>query len=240
MCALDLGFPHWIAVLLLHWNALQIIWKDESSFLGEVQDVLGKYRRLPFPNTLSYRYGIGRVLKRYLCLADRWQELCQIEKQCTQVPGMEEKVKPDLFEAFPVVSSGLVRVWEARTVRPEINDMVKSVAFCSKELWLFPTGITLSLKVVRRAVEDCTHIPVCGFRCGRKVFTKSRSHKPKGLLIWWQGIWRGVNGSVWELGGRLDREDPEKSWDPWGRGMRKGGTQVTLWILVCGAPGYTV
>lgn len=160
--------------------------------------VLGEHRRLPFPNTLSYMCGIGCILKRYICLAYRWQELCQIEKQCTQIPGMEEKIKPDLFAEFPVVCSGLVRVWEARrTVRPEINDIVKSVAFCSKELWLFPAGITLSLKVVRRAVEDCSHSPVCGLRCGgRKVFTKSRSYKPKGLLIWWQGIWRGVDGSV--------------------------------------------
>lgn len=86
MCALDLGFPHWIAVLLLHSNALQIIWEDEKFCSG---------RRLPYPITLSYRCGIGCVLKRYIYLAYRWQELCQIEKQCTQVPDMEEEVKPD-------------------------------------------------------------------------------------------------------------------------------------------------
>lgn len=171
---------------------------------------------------------------------------------------MEEKVKPDLFEEFPVVCSGLVRVWEARTtVRPEIKDIEKIVAFCSKELWLFPADITLSLKVVRRAVEAWSRTPVCGLRCGgKKVFTKSRSYKPKGLLIWWQGIWRGVDGSVWELGCRLDRENPEKwlgrrsgkgrnpgdtldsvEWSPWVHSVAKmeGGC---LHLDVLGSSGH--
>lgn len=199
VCALDLGFPHWgIAVLLLHSNALQIIWEDEKFCSGRSTECPGRTQKTPFP-----KYTIIYV----------WNRLCSEEIHLLGIqvagtvpdretvhtdPGMEEKVKPDFFEEFPVVCSGLVRVWEARrTVRPEINDIEKSVAFCSKELWLFPAGITLSLTVVRRAVEAWSRTPVCGLRWGgRKVFTKSRSCKPKGLHIWWQGIWRGVDVSV--------------------------------------------
>lgn len=95
------GLLHWAVVFLLHsladnWRGGKVLfWEDTEDSL---------------PKGYTTRYVPDRLYSEEIRLLGRGVAGTVSVRQCAQVLGMEEKVKPDLFEELPEVCSSLVRV----------------------------------------------------------------------------------------------------------------------------------